>query len=208
MSSPRAYHSSLREEQANQTRLRIRQAAQELFGAQGFAATTVTEIAKVAGVSPATIYATFESKAGIVAAMLEAMEEEAGIGAGLETMFAEPDPYVQMRLYVSLHCTLFATGGDILRAAIQAVETPEVAELMEKGDGNRRAVIDVLTAQWHQAGALRGDLSPEAAADRLWLLTTVEGFLNAVDRLGWRPEQYEEWLAGLARAEVLKSTPT
>ena len=207
MSTSRSYNSSLRDEQAQQTRLRIRQAARELFGAQGFAATTVTEIAKVAGVSPATVYATFESKAGIVAAMLEAMQEEVGIGAGLEKLFAEPDPYVQMRLYVSLHCTLFATGGDILRAAMRAIETPDVAAMMAEGDGNRRQVIDVLTARWHQEGVLRRDLTPEAAADRLWLLTTVEGFLNAVDRLGWRPEQYEEWLAGLAQAEILKSTP-
>jgi TetR/AcrR family transcriptional regulator, regulator of cefoperazone and chloramphenicol sensitivity len=207
MSTTRSYHSSLRAEQARETRLRIQQAAREVFGSQGFAATTITEIAKVAGVSPATLYAAFESKAGIVAAMLETMEEDVGIGPRLEELLAESEPYEQMRAYVALHCDLFTNGRDILRAAMRAIETPEVAAMAEEGDRHRRAVIETLVGRWHEAGVLRRDLTPHAAADRLWLLTTVEGFLNAVDRLSWEPVEYEAWLARLAQSEILEPMP-
>lgn len=95
-------------------------------------------------------------------------------------------------------------SADILRAAMRAIEEPEVAALAEEGDCHRREVIDGLTRRWAGEGMLRSGLSPEAAADRLWLLTTVEGYLNAVDRLGWTPEAYEEWLARLAEAEILR----
>lgn len=204
MSSDRSYHSSLREEQARQTRLRIRQAARELFASQGFTSTTIGEIAEKAGVSPATIYASFDSKAGVVAAMLEDMEESVGIGEQLDKVFAETDPYRQLRLYVATHCDLFSHSSDVLRAAMRAIEDPGVAALAAEGDRRRRQAIDALTSQWAKTGALRSGLTDLNAADRLWLLTTVDGYLNAVDQLGWTPEEYETWLADLAEREVLE----
>lgn len=42
--------------------------------------------------------------------------------------------------------------------------------------------------------------------DRLWLLTTVEGFLTATDRLGWTPRAYENWLAEVAARELFGGT--
>lgn len=204
MSRDRPYRSSLREEQALQTRLRIRQAARELFATRGFTSTTIHEIAKSAGVAPATIYATYESKAGIVVAMLEDLEGEAGLGPQLEAVFAEPDPHRQLRAYVAVHCDLFTKGSDILRAALRALEDPHVAALAEAGDGHRRQVIDALIAKWQEAGALRPGLTRQQAADHLWLLTTVEGFLNAVDRLGWKPRTYQTWLGEVAEREILE----
>jgi AcrR family transcriptional regulator len=204
MSSERSYHSSLREEQALQTRLRIRRAARELFASQGFTSTTIGEIAESAGVSAATVYATYDSKPGIVVAMLEDLEEEAELGPKIEAVFAEPHPHRQLRAYVAAHCDLFTKGSDILRAAMRAIEDPGVAALAEAGDAHRRQVIDALTAGWQKAGALPPGLTQRQAADRLWLLTTVEGFLNATDRLGWSPRKYEKWLGDLAEREVLE----
>lgn len=203
MSSERTYHSSLRAEQAQQTARRIRQAARELFATQGFTATTVTQIARAAGVSPATVYATFDSKAGVVVAMLQEMEESAGIGEAMWEEFEKADPRELLRLHISAHCALFETSSDILRAAMRAIEDPEVAALAEAGDRNRRRVIDYLTSRWDEAGILKPGLTREVAADRFWLLTTVEGYLNAVDRLGWRPGDYEDWLTSLVEAELL-----
>lgn len=207
VSTEHRYHSTLREEQARNTRLRIRSAARQLFASNGFTATTVAEIAETAGVSPATVYAAFDSKAGVVAAMLEDLEEGIQLGQRIKETREEPDPHQQLRLYVSAHCALFANGADILRAAMRAIEAPEVAALAEEGDRHRREAIDILTSIWDKAGALRPGLSHKEASDRLWLLTTVEGFLNAVERLGWNPAQYETWLANLAETEILKPKP-
>jgi len=203
VSTERTYHSTLREEQAHQTKLRVRKAARSLFAEQGFAATTVAQIAKEAGVAPATVYATFESKAGIVVGMLDDLEESIEVGPRLREAFDVADARQQLRMYVSAHCDLFADGADILRAAMQAIEAPGVAALMERGDARRRGVIEAFVKGWHEQEALRAGLSPKAAAERLWLLTTVEGFLNAVDRLGWSATEYEAWIGDLAEAEIL-----
>jgi AcrR family transcriptional regulator len=203
MSSTRGYRSSLREEQARRTRRLIRQAARELYGQRGFVATTVADIAERAGVSAATVYANYESKAGIVLAMLEEMLEAAGIPQGLGELFAEPNAGQQMRIWVDAHCALFEGGADILRAAMAAAQAPEVAALMERGDASRRHVIDRLVARWGEAGSLRAGLAPLDAADRMYLLTSVVSYLTAVDRLGWSPERYGEWLTGLLAREIL-----
>jgi hypothetical protein len=105
---------------------------------------------------------------------------------------------------VAAHCDLFKTNADILRAAMRAIENPEVAGLAAQSDGHRRRAIDQLASGWNEAGVPRRSLAPQTAADRLWLLTTVEGYLNAVDRLGWSPEEYEIWLGDLAQTELLE----
>lgn len=204
MSTDRSYSSALRNTQALETRRRIRTAARRLFSEQGFTSTTIAEIAAAAGVSAATVYAAFESKAGIVVAMLEDLEEDAEVGPQLDALHETADPYTQLRAFVAAHCRLFVQGADILRAALRAVEDPHVAALAEAGDGHRRSAIERLTSRWAEAGALRDELSAEEAAERLWLLTTVEGYLNAVDRLGWDSTVYERWLAEVAEREILR----
>jgi AcrR family transcriptional regulator len=203
VSNERPYQSALRDEQALQTKLRIRQAARELFTAKGFSSTTIKQIAQAAGVSPATVYAIFDSKAGIVVAMLEDMEENATIRDKLEAIFEQRDTRQQLRMFVAAHCDLFNDSADILRAAMRAIEDPEVAALAVQGDRNRREVIEILTTNWGNMGALRAGLTSSSAADRLWLLTTVEGYLNAVDRLGWKSDEYQDWLVDLIETEVM-----
>lgn len=206
MSRSRSYHSPLRDDQAQQTRRRVRQAARELFERDGFSATTVRAIADHASVSEGTVYAAFESKAGIIRAMLDDLEEAIDIRSRLERVSAEHDPVRQLRDYLSAHCDLFTAGVDILRAAVQAGDSPAVGELTNRGDAHRRAAIEDLTRQWHRSGALRAGLDPTAAAERIWLLTTVEGFLAAVDQLGWPPERYEAWLGDLVLSTILAAS--
>jgi AcrR family transcriptional regulator len=203
VSRERKYRSSLREEHARETRVKIRKAARALFTRDGFGATTVAAIAREAGVSAPTVYAAFESKAGIVSAMLEEMEEGAATGDALAAVFAEPDPRAQLRRFVGAHCGLFRHSADVLRAAVQAIGDPGVAALAERGDGHRRSVIDALVRNWETRGALRPGLAAEGAAERLWLLTTVESYLTAVDRLGWEPARYEAWLGEVSEREML-----
>lgn len=201
--STRSYHSSLRQEQAHQTRLRIRSAARQLFTRQGFSDTTIKAIAEAAGVSAATVYAAYDSKAGIVSAMLDDLEEGVDMGERLQRLYRETDAHQQLRIYLNAHCALYAQGVDVLRTALQALDTPEVAQLNDRGNQQRREVIDALTTQWHERDALRTGLDAADAADRIWLLTIPESFLTAVDRLGWTPARYEAWLGDLIATDIL-----
>lgn len=203
MSNDRAYRSTLREERAEETRLRIRNAAHDLIAEVGFADATIARIAEEAGVAPQTVYAVFGSKGGIVASMLEVAEQSAAIDERIGAVLAEDNPHRQLRLFVTWIRTLFETGAPMFRAALQARYDPEVAVLAQRGDGRRKEGTRRLVDIWAGKRALRDGLDPADAAERLWLLTSVEQFFKAIDELGWDADRYEQWLGDLLERELL-----
>lgn len=203
----KAYRSPLREEQARETRRRISDAARELFEQSGFAATTITEIARRAGVSPATVYANYDSKAGIVTSTLEGMETAAGMDWRIPEMLAEDDPHRCLALFVASNRAVFELSHVILRAAMDAAAEPEVQAFMAAGNANRRRGIDTLVARWHRARALAPGLGPKRAAETMWLLSSVEQYLLATDVLAWSGETYERWLTGALDRLLLAPAP-
>lgn len=204
MSTSRSYQSTLREQRARETRLRIRESARRLFGSRGFATTTIAEIAQDAGVAPQTVYAVFGNKGGIVSEMLEDLEESADRETWVTQIMAEEDPHRQLRIFVSWIRTLFEQGAPILRAALAARTDPDVAALLDRGDTNRRRACRTLTEIWSAKGKLRKEPGPAEAAERMWLLTSVQQYLLAADTLGWSPDSYEEWLGDLLDQVLLK----
>lgn len=204
MSTGRPYQSTLREQRARETRLRIRKSARRLFATRGFAETTIAQIAQDAGVSTQTVYAVFRSKGGIVSEMLEDLEESADRENWVARMMAEEDPHRQLRIFISWIRILFQRGAPILRAALAARSDPDVAALVDRGDTNRRRACSTLTEMWSAKGKLRKEPGPAEAAERMWLLTGVEQYLLATDTLGWSPDSYEEWLGDLLDQVLLK----
>ncbi len=204
MTDRRRYQSSLRAERAEDTRRRIRASASNLFTSDGFGATTIAAIADAAGVSPQTVYSVFGSKGGIVRSMLEELEQSADEASLAARIAAEPDARRQLRLFVAFNRTLFENGAPIVRAVLAARSDPDVAAVKEQGDQNRREGSRHLVAALQQKGALRRRLKPADAADRLWMLTSAEQYLHAIDGLGWAPERYERWLGELLERELLE----
>src|SRR5260370_35424863 len=92
----RRYDSTLRQEQARQTRARILDAAQKLFAERGYANTSMEAIARAAGVATDTVYASFQSKPGLLHKLLDVRvggdEEPVGIleRAGAQAVKREP----------------------------------------------------------------------------------------------------------------------
>src|SRR5688500_6896750 len=81
----RRYDSLRRETQAQQTRAGIADAARRLFLARGWAATTVRDVAREAGVSVPTVYAAYGNKAGLT----RALADSADLAADAPRMLAE-----------------------------------------------------------------------------------------------------------------------
>src|SRR5260370_32974397 len=69
--SVRRYDSTLRRQQADQTRVRILDAAERMFAKRGYGATTMEAIASEAGVATDTVYASFRSKPGVLHALID-----------------------------------------------------------------------------------------------------------------------------------------
>lgn len=201
--SKRAYHSRLRDARAAETRRRVRRSARRLFGLRGFGGTTVKAIAEEAGVAPQTVYAAFGSKGAIVREMVEELEESIDLQRWVARIVAEPAPRAQLALFVAMLREMFETGTPLLRAMLEGRGDADVAGAGAEGDARRREGAGRLAAGWEAAGVLRPGLTAEAAADRVVLLTSVETFLFAHDRLGWDADAWQGWLEELLARELL-----
>ena len=67
----RTYHSATRAAQAAKTKRRILASAKKLFQTDGFECMTIEKLAKAADVSAPTIYALFQSKLGVLRALMD-----------------------------------------------------------------------------------------------------------------------------------------
>jgi AcrR family transcriptional regulator len=78
----------------------ILKAGLELFAAEGFHATSTSKVAKKAGVSEALIFRHFESKEGLLKAILQEGNQKAQ--ALFSEIIAQPDPREQIRKILTL----------------------------------------------------------------------------------------------------------
>ena len=93
----RPYRSALRAEQAEQTRLRIAHAARNCFIERGWAGTSVRSVATAAGVSEATVFAVYGTKAGLAISLVDSADADADITRMLADLAtADGDPPAQL----------------------------------------------------------------------------------------------------------------
>jgi AcrR family transcriptional regulator len=198
----RPYTSTLRQQQASQTRARILDTAQRLFTERGFAATTMEAIASEAGVATDTVYASFRTKAGLLHRLLDV---RVGGDDSPVALLDRAGPQ-KVRAQVSQKSQIASFAADVAEIQERAVPVdeimrsagavdPEIAELRARMQASRYTNLKVFVT-WLQAnGPLRGGMSADEAAAIVWTLASPEahGLLRR-DR-GWSRERYAAWLA-------------
>ena len=204
------YQSKLRSEQAQQTRLRILDAAQTLLTAKGYGATTVERIASAAGVATDTVYATFGSKRGILHALMDV--RVGGDDRDVAVIDREEPQAVRVERDQMRQLERFARDiapiierarpvDDIMRGAA-AVDLEVAAlrsRLQEQRHENMRTFVGWVLAN----GPLRKGLSQEEAAAIVWTLTSPDVHrLLRVER-GWTAERYVAWLEDTLKGSLL-----
>lgn len=204
--SARQYHSPERDEQANATRRHILGAAEELFANKGFAAVTMPAIARQARVSPATVYLYFPGKAALVAALAE--DVAASPDLSVEHVELEHDPIQQLRTAAHLMRLLNERSwvvADILRNA-QATDKGLSQTWRRWQERHLEAIRRAITAL-ESRQALRTTLTPDEAVDIGYTLAGTDVYRALVRERGWTPDQYEQWLFGVACRELLDQQP-
>ncbi|WP_162803088.1 TetR/AcrR family transcriptional regulator [Ornithinimicrobium avium] len=201
----RSYRSEVRAQQAARTREVITRAARRLFEKDGFAASTIAAIAAEAGVSQQTVYTAFGSKAALVRAIVEQMEESADAAAWRRRIASEEDPARILTAFAQWTRAFFEASSPSFAIAQEAM--PELAELTAEGDAQRRRALEALIGRIGRAGGLRDGLPEREAVDRAWLLTGIHPYLDATQACGWTPAAYADWLAE-SLAQQLLAAPT
>ena len=206
----RRYESTLRQEQARHTRARILDAAQKLFSERGYANTSMDAIAKGAGVATDTVYATFQSKPGLLHRLLDVRvggdDEPVELleRAGPQAVKREPSQRRQLEAFASDVAGIqerVRPVDDIMRGA--AAVDPEIAALRARMQEGRYDNIRQFVAWLAANGPLREGMNEDDAAAIVWAVASpeVHGLLRT--RRRWTPARYREWLAATLTRTLL-----
>jgi AcrR family transcriptional regulator len=202
-----------RRERARRTRERMIRAAQELLVEQGYAGTTMVDIAARANVAVQTLYFAFHTKPELLNACFEA----AVLGDDPPTAPPEQGWHRSMLDASTGPVALrhFAEGNsDIVRRIVgldevlrSAVHEPEVLEVQERHEHLRRQGYRRLVEHLDQRFGLLPALDRDKAADLLLDFGGPSHYRNLVNDCGWRHEHYVDWLAGTL-VQLLLGYPT
>jgi AcrR family transcriptional regulator len=209
-SGPRRYDSPRRREQAEKTRTAILEAAQRLFERHGYAATTMAAIAGEAGVALKTVYVAFETKAGVLRSLWNALlrgdEGDAPVAerAWYQEALEEPDPKRQLRLIARNSRDVKLRIGAVIEVIRSAAPTdPDIEALWRKIQtdflANQRAIVERIAAR----DALAPGLDVQRATEMLWAINLSNLWQLFVGERGWTPEQYETWIGDVACSQLL-----
>ncbi len=188
----RPYASPLRRQQAQNTRTQIARAARDLFRTRGWTQTRVRDVAADAGVSEATVYATYGSKAGLARALVEAVEASADVLTS-PSRIPDTDPAGQLAALIESDRRLFADGGDVIALLRDAGRAdPDLRDAYREGRAHGDHLRREIFAAWPPA-ALRDGLSAERAVDAYGALCNIDVYRELTDERRWTPDQVQAW---------------
>ena len=206
----RPYNSPRRREQAAATRRSILSAARRLFERQGYAATSMVEIAAEAGVALKTVYVAFETKSGVLRALwnflLRGDEEDVPVSQRewYLAVLGEADPERQLRMAARNSRKVKERVGTLLGVIRGAASVDDdiaalSARIQSEFYDNQRAIVESL----REKRALRRGLDVTRATDILWTLNHPDVWLLLAVERGWTPGQFERWFADTLCAQLL-----
>lgn len=206
----RPYDSSRRRAQAHETRAAIVRAARDLFIEHGYGHTTLTDVARAAGVSVETIHKSVGTKAVLLHKAWDITiggdDEEIVFHERPEVLAIRREPDLARRLM--LHAA-FSTQTAQRIAPFQlmvqsaAGADPAAADMLEEMGRQRLAGIGVMAAEAAKTGQLA--VSEDECRDVVWSMTDGMLWHRLVNQRGWSNDRYAEWLGRVWVERLVKT---
>jgi AcrR family transcriptional regulator len=195
----RVYRSTLRAEQARQTRAAVLDAATRCFLHRGYAATTMKDVAAAAGVSLPTVFAQ-----GGKAALLLACVDRTLVGDDEEAPLLARDLFVRLAEArdkpgkLAALRDIAADRGPAVMPMLRAFEAaaaadPDLRDVWSEYESRRYADMRAMAQMFEPE--LRPGLDVDAAADIWWATFGLETTDRLLRDRGWSPERFADWFA-------------
>jgi AcrR family transcriptional regulator len=202
----RSYDSSRRREQAQRTYEAVLAAGRRRFLTEGYAATRIASVADDAGVSVETVYKSFGSKSGLVAAIWErglAGRGQVPAPERSDRMQATvSDPREVIRNWGQLTTEVASEVAPILLLIRAAAATdPEMTRLLSQTDKQRleRMRRNARVLQGH----LKAGVTQALAAEIMWTYSSSDLYDLLVVRRGWSMRRYGQFVSDSMIAALL-----
>lgn len=200
----RPYNSSTRTAQAFERRTSILTCAKKLFESEGFEHVTIEKIALAAGVSAPTIYSLFQSKRGVLRALMDEVFPKEAFEALVEKSKGAPSAQERLLYSAKIARQLYdaeKTQMEVFRGA--TVLAPEFKELEKEREDRRYARQEVTIEAMKKEKSLSKNISTTKARDILWALTGRDLYRMLVMEQAWSADEYEKWLSELLATTLI-----
>ncbi len=208
--APRAYRSTLRDEQSRITRRRIVDAGAQLFVERGYGPTTIDAIAERAEVSRRTVFTSVGSKADILKLAfdwtLAGDDEPIAIAdrPEMRQLMQAEDPVEALESWIAMNAGISQRIAPLYQVLLVAADADaDVATLLATSDGHRLDGARQVVARLAELGGLRSGLTVAVAAAMLDMLIDPMNYRRLVDTHGWTAEMYTTHLQTMATASTL-----
>ncbi|MGI8644899.1 MAG: TetR/AcrR family transcriptional regulator [Nocardioides sp.] len=201
----RTYDASARQARAGERRARVLDTAWQQFQRQGYAATTVGQVARASGVSEEMIYKSFGGKSGLVRHLrlraLAGAEGEERAELRSDRLRRNEDPRLVVRGWARLAAEVAPRVTPILLLVRDASITDEtLRDLTTELDAARRLRMRENATALHRAGHLRRGVTAPEAADVLFAVSSPEMFESSSSGAGGiSPAMRGSWSARSAQ---------
>lgn len=199
--------SSVRRQHAQRTRQQICTAAKELFLARGYVATTITDIARSAGVAHQTVYFAFGSKAAVLSAIMDAeivgdLDPVPLLDRPHVRRIAQiRDPVQRLRRIVTVSCDITQRLAPLYEIVRGGAADDNVRELLDRHEQQRWYSLHTFATMLE--GELHPGLDVDEAADRLYTLLSHDVHWLLVHRRRWSNSRWRQHLSAEAERQLL-----
>jgi AcrR family transcriptional regulator len=190
-----SYNSPRRQQAAAATREAIVEAAQELFACQGYARTTVAQIAEAARVAANTVYTSVGGKPQLLAAITEGGTGDPGVAETLTAVGQATDPAEVIWLTAAGTRRVNERRAKAVAVLLDSAQADSAAaEMLRVAVRYYRDALATVARRLEDLGAVQPP-GLNRAADIFWYLFGWTSWRTLVADLGWSWDDAEQWLA-------------
>ena len=194
--------SRVQAERTRATRARIVAAATPLFVQDGYLETTMSGIAKAAGVAVQTLYLSFGSKVAVLEAALRAVADDHPD----EPRPAASDGPAALAQHVRASAAVIARGYPLAATLRAAAADPEPAELLGRTRSAALAEHARVVDELAERPGFTDRISLQRATEIVATLLSPETYGLLVDGHGWTPQDWSDWATQHLRADLFPAT--
>ncbi|WP_040580201.1 TetR/AcrR family transcriptional regulator [Methyloferula stellata] len=199
---------SRRVEYAEATRQAIICAARKLFSEQGYFSTKVDDIATLARVAPATVYAVSGGKQGLLRTLIETKMEDPMVENAIRTVMTMDDPEAIVTFTTKVCRIMRENYEDIIRVMITTAPHDQgAASTLAMATKDCRQSFVPVAERLFNLGALQDGMDVNHAVDVFWFYLGYSGLFTLRDDNGWSYERAEQWLCEQTSRALLRTAP-
>lgn len=191
-------------------RIAVVSAAQRRFVEQGYVATTIADISKLADVPVATVYRLFSTKLGILQAVLDIAIAGDDVNipiaarAPVQVAINDPEPCRRIAGFVALTASINGRIFEMYRVLVNAADADqEATAYLQELAAQRQRGQGLLANSLASSASLRSAVSEHDATDIIHALMSPEIYRLLVHDRHWKPERYSSWLTATLITQLL-----